>query len=76
MGPFLSGALFSLSTRLETKGEALAWGLFAGISLAGWVGSFAIRGEKLESTDDGYGDIDSDDDEERRDEESGGPGRS
>jgi len=76
VGPFLSGALFSLSTRLETKGEALAWGLFAGISLAGWVGSFAIRGEKLESTDDGYGDIDSDDDEERRDEESGGPGRS
>lgn len=76
MGPFLSGALFSLSTNLDTKGEVLAWGLFAGISLAGWVGSFAIRGEGLESTDDGYGDSDSDDDDdvgggEGRDEERG-----
>lgn len=36
------------------KGEALAWGLFAGISLAGWLGTFAIRGQGLESTDDGF----------------------
>ncbi|KAJ1336014.1 MFS transporter DHA1 family multidrug resistance protein [Microdochium nivale] len=54
VGPFLSGALFSASTRLEMKGEALAWGLFAGISLAGWLGTFAIRGQGLESTDDGF----------------------
>lgn len=54
MGPFLSGALFTASTRLEMKGEALAWGLFAGISLAGWLGTFAIRGQGLESTDDGF----------------------
>ncbi|KXJ93790.1 major facilitator superfamily domain-containing protein [Microdochium bolleyi] len=56
VGPFLSGALFTASTGLEMKGEALAWGLFAGISLAGWLGTFAIRGHGLESTDDGFED--------------------
>ncbi|KAI1801563.1 MFS general substrate transporter [Daldinia bambusicola] len=54
VGPFLSGGLFTLSTHVQPKGEALAWGLFAGIALAGWLGSFAIHGEGLESTDDGY----------------------
>ncbi|KAH7037203.1 major facilitator superfamily domain-containing protein [Microdochium trichocladiopsis] len=68
VGPFLSGALFTLSTRLDMKGEALAWGLFAGISLAGWVGTFAIHGAGLESTDDGFEDSDGENgegDEER-----------
>ncbi|OTB02853.1 hypothetical protein M426DRAFT_61398 [Hypoxylon sp. CI-4A] len=54
VGPFLSGGLFTVSTHVQPKGEALAWGLFAGIALAGWLGSFAIHGEGLESTDDGY----------------------
>ena len=54
MGPFLSGGLYSLSTRVQPKGEALAWGLFAGIALAGWLGTYAIHGEGLESTDDGF----------------------
>ncbi|KAI1463722.1 MFS general substrate transporter [Daldinia caldariorum] len=54
VGPFLSGGLFTLSTHVQPKGEALAWGVFAGIALAGWLGSFAIHGEGLESTDDGY----------------------
>ncbi|KAH6648789.1 major facilitator superfamily domain-containing protein, partial [Truncatella angustata] len=53
-GPFVSGSLFSLSVHVQPKGEALAWGLFAGISLAGWLGSYAIHAEGLESTDDGY----------------------
>lgn len=67
-GPFVSGSLFSLSIHVQPKGEALAWGLFAGISLAGWLGSYAIHAEGLESTDDGYEEEDDDhsDDEEAR----------
>ncbi|KAI6089639.1 MFS general substrate transporter [Hypoxylon rubiginosum] len=54
VGPFLSGGLYTVSTHIQPKGEALAWGLFAGIALAGWLGSYAIHGEGLESTDDGF----------------------
>ncbi|XXH03181.1 hypothetical protein Hte_009578 [Hypoxylon texense] len=54
VGPFLSGGLYTVSTHVQPKGEALAWGLFAGVALAGWLGSYAIHGEGLESTDDGY----------------------
>ncbi|TDZ20159.1 putative membrane protein [Colletotrichum orbiculare MAFF 240422] len=50
-GPFVSGALFTLSTRVQPKGEALAWGTFGGIALLGWVGSLAIRNRGLESDD-------------------------
>jgi len=49
VGPFLSGGLFTLSTRVRPKGEALAWGLFAGVTLCGWFGSFVIRNKGLES---------------------------
>lgn len=52
----MSGSLFSLSIHVQPKGEALAWGLFAGISLAGWLGTYAIHAEGLESTDDGFED--------------------
>ncbi|KAI1334652.1 MFS general substrate transporter [Xylariaceae sp. FL0016] len=65
VGPFLSGGLFTVSTHVQPKGEALAWGLFAGIALIGWLGSYAIDGAGLESTDDGY----EDEDEEPVDEE-------
>ncbi|KAK3939727.1 major facilitator superfamily domain-containing protein [Diplogelasinospora grovesii] len=51
IGPFLSGGLFTLSTRVRPKGEALAWGLFAGVALAGWVGTLFVRGHELESAD-------------------------
>ncbi|KAL7621009.1 hypothetical protein AAE478_008321 [Parahypoxylon ruwenzoriense] len=54
VGPFLSGGLFTVSTHVQPKGEALAWGLFSGVALAGWLGSYAIHGQGLESTDDGY----------------------
>jgi hypothetical protein len=37
--------------RVRPKGEVLAWGLFAGIALAGWFGAFFIRGSDLESED-------------------------
>ncbi len=36
---------------MRPKGEALAWGLFAGITLFGWAASFAIRGTGLESAE-------------------------
>ncbi|KAI0015096.1 major facilitator superfamily domain-containing protein [Xylariomycetidae sp. FL0641] len=61
VGPFLSGGLYTVSTHVQPKGEALAWGVFAGIALIGWIGSYAIHGAGLESTDDGY-----EDDEEDR----------
>ncbi|KAI1323267.1 MFS general substrate transporter [Xylariaceae sp. FL0255] len=55
IGPFLSGSIYTASTKVKSpKGEALAWGLFAGIALVGWGATYAIRGEGLESTDDGY----------------------
>ncbi|KAK3337655.1 major facilitator superfamily domain-containing protein [Cercophora scortea] len=53
VGPFLSGGLFTLSTHVEPKGEVLAWGLFSGIALFGWLGTLLIRsrGSGLESAD-------------------------
>ncbi|KAK4213753.1 MFS general substrate transporter-like protein [Rhypophila decipiens] len=53
VGPFLSGGLFTLSTRVQPKGEALAWGLFAGVTLLGWAGTLLIdgKGQGLESAD-------------------------
>jgi hypothetical protein len=48
-GPFLSGGLFTLSTHIRPKGELLAWGLFGGIAFLGFLASFGIRGESLES---------------------------
>ncbi|KAI0455799.1 MFS general substrate transporter [Xylaria acuta] len=56
VGPFLSGALFTASTHVHPKGEGLAWGLFAGIALIGWLATYAIHGHGLESTDDGFED--------------------
>ncbi|KAI1812163.1 MFS general substrate transporter [Poronia punctata] len=64
VGPFLSGGLFSASTYVRPKGEALAWGLFAGIALIGWIATYAIDGSGLESTDDGFEDDDNHDDRE------------
>lgn len=72
-GPFLSGGLFSFATRVRPKGEALAWGIFGGIAFLGWVVSFGIRGEGLESAewDEETGSLDDEDE----DEEDGGVGR-
>ncbi|KAK0634176.1 major facilitator superfamily domain-containing protein [Immersiella caudata] len=73
VGPFLSGGLFTLSTRVKPKGEALAWGLFAGISLLGWLGTLMIRGHGLESAD-WVGDDDETGDDESEAADSGGAG--
>lgn len=76
VGPFLSGGLFTLSTRVEPKGEVLAWGLFAGIALMGWFGTLMIRGRGLESADWVGDDNDTGDDEsEAADEEEAGEAR-
>jgi hypothetical protein len=71
VGPFISGALFTAATSIRPKGEALAFGIFAGISFVGFVLSFGIRGGGLEaegfSTDDD--DEEDDDDDENEEEE-------
>jgi MFS family permease len=61
-GPFISGSLFTAATKIQPKGEALPFGLFAGISLLGFFLSFGIRGENLEA--EGWSDEDEEEDEE------------
>ena len=68
VGPFLSGGLFTVATKVRPKGEALAFGVFGGIALIGFVLSFGIRSSGLEaegweSDDDSVSDK-SDDDHE------------
>ncbi|KAL1955808.1 hypothetical protein VTO42DRAFT_8047 [Malbranchea cinnamomea] len=48
-GPFLSGGLFSLSTHVRPKGEAVAFGIFGGVSFVGFLLSFGIRSTNLEA---------------------------
>lgn len=62
-GPFASGGLFTLATRMQSKGEFLAWGLFGGVALVGWLWSLTIQGGSLESDDftgDGAGEQEDD----------------
>ncbi|KAJ5437441.1 Major facilitator superfamily domain general substrate transporter [Penicillium cf. griseofulvum] len=64
VGPFLSGGLFSLTAKIQPKGEALAFGVFGAVSFIGFIMSFGIRGRSLEA--EGWSDSDgdkSDDDE-------------
>ncbi|KAG8528738.1 uncharacterized protein KY384_006425 [Bacidia gigantensis] len=49
IGPFLAGGLFSLTTHVEPKGEAVAFGVFAGVAFLGFLLSFGIRGQTLEA---------------------------
>ncbi|EFX01911.1 major facilitator superfamily transporter [Grosmannia clavigera kw1407] len=51
VGPFVSGALFTLSTRLRPKGELLAWWIFGGVAVFGWLGGLMVSGRGLESAD-------------------------
>ncbi|KAL4905295.1 hypothetical protein BDW74DRAFT_153381 [Aspergillus multicolor] len=59
VGPFLSGSLFSLAARVQPKGEAIPFGVFAAVSLVGFFLSFGIKGRELEA--EGW---DSNDDDE------------
>ena len=61
-GPFVSGSLFTAATKIQPKGEALAFGIFAGVSLIGFLLSFGIRGSGLEA--DGWSSEEEDEDEE------------
>lgn len=58
VGPFLSGGLFSLTSKIQPKGEAFAFGIFGAVSFIGFIMSFGIRGRSLEA--EGWGE-DSDD---------------
>lgn len=49
----MSGSLFTAATHVRPKGEALAFGIFGGVSLVGFLLSFGIRGENLEA--EGWG---------------------
>ncbi|POR37649.1 Putative membrane protein, partial [Tolypocladium paradoxum] len=68
IGPFVSGGLFTLSINVRPKGEALAWSVFGGLALVGWVGSLFICGTGLESED--WEDSDSDDERRRQQDDS------
>ncbi|TVY68786.1 putative membrane protein [Lachnellula suecica] len=69
-GPFLSGGLFSIATNVRPKGEALSWGVFGGIAFLGFLASFGIRGDDLESGewDEESGSQDDEDEDEDEDE--------
>ncbi|KAL0260277.1 hypothetical protein SLS55_003963 [Diplodia seriata] len=77
VGPFVSGSLFSAATRIKPKGEAMAFGIFGGITFIGFLLSFGIRGAGLESDglDEEEGseadDADDEDEEESSNERSG-----
>lgn len=71
VGPFLSGGLFSLATKVRPKGEALAFGLFGGIAFIGFLLSFGIRSADLEA--DGWetgSDVEDDTSDKSEDEET------
>jgi hypothetical protein len=59
-GPFLSGGLFTIATRVKPKGEALAFGVFGGVAFLGFLLSFGIRSLNLEA--EGWGEEDEDSD--------------
>jgi MFS family permease len=60
VGPFISGGIFSAATKIQLKGEALAFGLFGGIAFLGFIMSLGIKSKSLE----GDADIDDGDDDE------------
>ena len=63
-GPFLAGGLFSLATHVHPKGEALAFGVFGGVTVIGFLTSFGIRDPRLEADDwDEEGSQDDEEDE-------------
>ncbi|KAL6711350.1 hypothetical protein ACN47E_005881 [Coniothyrium glycines] len=72
-GPFVSGALFTAATKIQPKGEVLPFGIFAGISLIGFLLSIGIRGEGLEA--EGWSDDSDEEEEGGEDEEEAGNAR-
>lgn len=74
-GPFLSGGLFSIATKVHPRGEAVPWGVFGGIAFLGWIGSLGIRGEGLESAEWDEENGSRTEEDEDNSEEDGGVGR-
>lgn len=72
IGPFISGALFTAATHVQPKGEAMAFGIFGGISFIGFLMSWGIRSAKLEA--EGWDESTSDEEDVESDAESS-PGR-
>jgi hypothetical protein len=68
-GPFLSGGLFTLATKVQPKGEALAFGLFGGIAFIGFLLSFGIRSSELEA--EGWVSDEEDDESDKSEDEEG-----
>ncbi|KAK5115123.1 hypothetical protein LTR62_001820 [Meristemomyces frigidus] len=62
VGPFVSGSLFTVATRIRPKGEAMAFGVFGGVAFLGCLLAFGIRGAELEA--EGWEDEDGEGDEE------------
>ena len=48
-GPFLSGGLFTIATKVRPKGEAIAWSVCGGVAFIGFLLSFGIRSRGLEA---------------------------
>jgi MFS family permease len=69
-GPFLSGGLFTIATKVQPKGEALAFGVFGGVAAIGFILSFGIKSPELEAAGwEPEDDVsDKSDDEENNDE--------
>ncbi|KAK3671531.1 hypothetical protein LTR78_008631 [Recurvomyces mirabilis] len=75
VGPFVSGALFTVATKVQPKGEALAFGVFGGIAFLGCLLAFGIRGQELEAEGWDGDDGDDEDEEEEQDQRPGYDGR-
>lgn len=64
VGPFISGGLFSLGSRMQPKGVYLTFGVFVAVSLVGFLLSFGVKGRSLEADfGDGDDNYKSDDEE-------------
>lgn len=69
VGPFISGALFTAATKIHGKGEALPFGIFAGVAFIGFLLCFGIKGGNLEAegwSGEEESECESDEDEEER----------
>lgn len=59
VGPFISGGIFTAATKIQPKGEALAFCVFGGIAFIGFLMSFGIRAQKLEADGEDFDDDES-----------------
>ncbi|KIX09952.1 uncharacterized protein Z518_01033 [Rhinocladiella mackenziei CBS 650.93] len=69
VGPFVSGGLFSLATKVHPKGEALAFGIFGGVAFVGFLLSFGIRSPNLEAEGWASGNEEEDDETDKSEDE-------